>query len=117
MDNPILPSHPNDGQRRTHTFPDGDLPEKEVSIVGWQCRVPLVRTKRAPEGHSYSPVYHIMGKCLESMVLINFGGGSVWDIGKCESLPGLRAQRSVTSDVETASALQMLGAETLCDHY
>lgn len=84
-------------------------------MVGWQCRVPLASPRSAPEGHSYSTVYHIMGKCLKRMVLINFGAGYVWDAGKCEGLLCLRAQRNVTSGVETASALQMFsldGAKT-----
>lgn len=76
-------------------------------MVGWQCRVPLASLRSIPEGAFYSTVFHIMGKCLEHMVLIDFGADTVWDAGKCEHFLSLWAQRNFLSGVETASSLQM----------
>ena len=85
-------------------------------MMGWQGRIPLASPRSPPEGPSYSTLYRIMGRCLEHMVMINFGSSSVWGAGKCEHFLHPRAQRNVPSGVETASDLQIFSldiAETL----
>lgn len=94
---------------RPHTFSDNDLRGEPTNWAGRAGDCPLANPRGTPEGHPYSTLCHTSGKCLEGVVWINCGAGSIWNAAKLKGLPCthwmsiLRAQRSVTKRGEAAS--------------